>query len=144
MPVAAARSRTPRRLSPDEGFIALIIGAMEANDHTAPDEAARAQHILSSMARFRNRDGNYIGRIVEDMRRMTRDHAAGTMIDAACRAIPPRRRGAALAIVADVILVDGKMQRGERSFLSSVAEQLQQPPAAARAIVDVIRLRNQA
>lgn len=134
----------PRRLSADEAFIALIIGAMEANNHTAPDEAARAQHIVWSMARFRNRNGATIGRLIASMRQMAHDYAPEAVIGVACRAIPERLRGAAFAIVADVILVDGRVQRGERRFLLAVAEQLGQPPAQAKAILDVIRLKNRA
>ena len=117
---------------------------MEANDHTAPEEAARAQHIVWSMSRFRNRGGDAIGRLIEGMRQLTRDYPAEEMIAAACRAIPPRLRGPAFAIAADVILVDGKVQRDERRFLMSVAKRLGQSPAQAKDILDVIRLKNAA
>ena len=136
--------RRPRRLTADEAFIALIIGAMEANGHTAPDEAARAQHIVWSMSRFRNRNGAAVGRLIADMKRMVHDDAPEDVIGAACRAIPAKLRGAAFAIVADVTLVDGRVQRGERRFLLSVAEQLRQPPSQTKSILDVIRLKNKA
>jgi tellurite resistance protein len=144
MTAARVRSPRPRRLSPDEGFIALIVAAMDANNHTAPEEAARAQHIVWSMARFRNRNGATVGRLIATMKQMVHDYAAEDVIAAACRAIPARLRGAALAICADVILVDGRVQRDERRFLLSVAAQLKQQPAETRAILDVIRLKNRA
>jgi len=129
-----------RRLSADEAFVALIIAAMEANDHSAPEEAQRAQHIVHSMSRFRKR-GDAVGRLIFDMKQMRREHAPDAIIAAACRAIPPRLRKSAFAIVADIILADRRLQGIERRFLSSVAKQLEQTPADTNAILDAIRIR---
>jgi tellurite resistance protein len=133
--------KTIRRLSGDEALIALIIGAMEANNHTAPEEAARAQHLVWSMPRFHGRSGAHLGRLIAAMKQMAHDYPPEIVIAAACRAIPARRRGAALAVVADVLVV-GRLQRDERRFLLSVAKQLGQSPAQTKAILDVIRLKN--
>ncbi len=46
--VDKARSTRPRRvrkLELDEALIALFIGAMDANDHVAREELARAHHL---------------------------------------------------------------------------------------------------
>ena len=142
MTVADSVRRHPHRLSADEAFIALMIAAMEANHHTAPEEAARAQHIVSSMSRFRRKNAAAIGRLIATMKQMAHDYDPLEVVTAACRAIPSRLRGAAFAVVADVILVDGRVQSEERRFLQSVASQLGQSPARAKAILDAIRLKN--
>jgi hypothetical protein len=144
MTIAAGVSRHPRRLSADEAFIALIIAAMEANNHTAPEEAARAQHIVSSMSRFRRKNGATMGRLIGTMKQMAHDYDPLEVVTAACRAIPARLRGAAFAVVADVILVDGRLQSEERRFLQSVANQLGRSPAQTKGILDAIRLKNKA
>jgi hypothetical protein len=38
-------------------LIALFIGAMNANDHVAPDEAARVHNLIWSARRFRRKQG---------------------------------------------------------------------------------------
>jgi hypothetical protein len=43
---------------------------MEANNHTAPEEAARAQHIVSSMSRYRRKNGAALGRLIGSMKQM--------------------------------------------------------------------------
>jgi tellurite resistance protein len=144
MSTAPTRQRRPRKLSTDEAFIALIIGAMEANGHAAPEEAARAQHILSSMSRFRRRKQSDVGRLIAAMKQMTHDRDPLDMVAAACRAIPSRLRGSAFAVVADVILIDGRLERDERRFLRAVGTQLGQPPAVTRILLEDIRLKNQA
>jgi tellurite resistance protein len=142
MTTAAGVRRHLRRLTADEAFIALIIAAMDANNHTAPEEAARAQHIVFSMARFRRRNAATVGRLIATMKQMAHDYDPLEVVTAACRAIPSRLRSAAFAIVADVILVDGRVQSGERQFLRSVARQLGRSPAQAKTILDAIRVKN--
>lgn len=144
MTIAARVRHHPRRLSADEAFIALIIAAMEANNHTAPEEAARAQHIVSSMSRFHRKNAATVGRLIAAMKQMAHDYDPLEVVTVACRAIPSRLRGAAFAVVADVILVDGRVQSEERQFLRSVASQLGQSAAQTKAILSAIRLKNRA
>lgn len=132
-----------RRLSVDEAFIALMIAAMEANGHAAPAEAARAQRIITSMARFRGRPAT-VGRLIARMKRMAGDRAPEEVVAAACGAIPGRLRGPALAVAADLVIVDGRLDAPERKFLSSVATHLGQTRRQARTILDVVRLKNRA
>ena len=49
----SARQRRGKRLELDEALIALFIGAMNANDHVAREELARAHHLIWSTKRFR-------------------------------------------------------------------------------------------
>ncbi len=58
----------PGRLRVDEALIALLIGAMNANDHVSPEEGARAHHIIWSMRRFRRKPGEAVERTIEQMR----------------------------------------------------------------------------
>lgn len=54
--------RRSRRLSLDEAFIALLIGAMDANGRVSRDELARAHHLIWSMKRYRRKSGEHVGR----------------------------------------------------------------------------------
>ena len=111
-------------LSADQAFIALIIAAMEANDHAAPEEAARAERLVRSLSRFRRRRRPSVGRLIAEMKSYCAATAPAAVVDAACRAIPPRARTAAFAAVADLLAVDGRLDRSEHRFLRDVAEQL--------------------
>lgn len=50
---AGSAPRPGRRLGPDEALIALFIGAMNANDHVAREELARAHHRIRAEAASR-------------------------------------------------------------------------------------------
>jgi Tellurite resistance protein TerB len=107
------------KLDADDAFIALLIAAMDASGHVSAEEAARAHNIIWSMRRFRHRSGDAVGRRIERMRTLVEKRSASPVIEAAARQIPTRLRRAAFAVAADLVLVDGRMERLERRFRGS-------------------------
>jgi uncharacterized tellurite resistance protein B-like protein len=138
-----ARRRSLPRLSTDQAFIALLIGAMEANQHTSPEEAARAQHIVQSMRRYRRR-GAVAGRLIAKMKELVEAHGALAVVAAACRAIPKPSQSAAFAVVADLVLVDGRIEPAERDFLYGVAADLELDRRRVAAMIELLRIKNRA
>jgi tellurite resistance protein len=143
--------RSPKRqpvgldkLDPDDAFIALLIVAMDASGHVSAEEAARSHNIIWSMRRFRHRSGETVGRKIERMRTLVEKHGAPSVIEAAAREIPTRLRPAAFAVAADLVLVDGRMERLEGRFLRQLAADLGLARQTAKSILDVIRLKNSA
>lgn len=136
-----ARRRSLPRLSTDEAFIALLIGAMEANQHTSPEEAERAQHIVQSMRRYRRR-GAAAGRWIAEMKVLVEEHGALAVVAAACRAIPKPSRSAAFAVVADLVLVDGRIEPAEQDFLRGVAADLKLDRRRAATMIELLRIKN--
>lgn len=143
--VTKARRRTPvrGRMSVDEALIALFIGAMNANGHESPDEAARAHHLIWSTQRFRQRAGDEVDRLIGLVRQQLRDGDTQAIIDRAATAIPADLRPAAFAVLVDLLLADGELEKQEQGFLRTLASRLELSPKAGRQIVDVIRLKNQ-
>lgn len=131
-------------LTIDDAFIALFIAAMHANDHMSAAEAARAQHLIWSMKRFRRKSGETVGRIIERMRQFVSEHGAGTVLASAARAIPARLRLPAFALATDVLLSDGTIEPTERRFLHKLAADFRLDIGEARRIVEVMLIKNQA
>ena len=128
----------------DDAFIALLIAAMDASGHVSAEEAARAHHIIWSMRRFRHRSGETVGRKIERVRGLIERHGSSRIIEASATKIPSRLRGAAFAVAADLVLVDGRLERAERRFLESLAAHLRLTPVTGRRILQVIRIKNSA
>jgi tellurite resistance protein len=131
-----------RKLELDEAFIALFIGAMNANRQVTPEEAARAHHLIWSTRRFRRKSGETVGRLIDRMKVLLEDQAAQVVIDAAARTIPARQRASAFALVTDLLLADGKVDTQERRFLQRLSADLQIPRGTARQIVEVMLVKN--
>ena len=134
----------PYDLDTDDAFVAVLIAAMDASGHASPAEAERAHHIIWSMRRFHDREGGDVERRIERMRTLIGEHGAAAILAAAAGQIPERLRPSAFAIAADLVLVDGRMERLESTFLRRLSVDLGLDAAAADRILDVIRIKNSA
>jgi tellurite resistance protein len=132
------------RLSVDEAFLAILIGAMDANRHVSREELARAHHIIWSMKRFRRKSGERVGRLIEAMRTAVEEHGAQPLMAAAGRVIPARLRPAAFAVSADLVLADGRMEPAERRFLARLAADLGLEPQTTATILEAMLVKNSA
>ncbi len=136
------RARGTRKLRPDEALIALFIGAMNANGHVAPDELRRAHHLIWSTRRFRRKSGETVGRLIDRMKTLLEERDAAAVLDTAARSIPAALRAPAFAIVADLLLADGRIDAQERRFLRRLAVNVGIDAAAAAGVIDVMLLKN--
>lgn len=143
--MAKSRSRAGARVKKlrlDEALIALFIGAMNANGHVAREELARAHHLIWSTKRFRRKAGETVDRLIGRMKQVIEEQDAAAVMRAAARAVPARLRPPAYAVVADLLLADGKIDAGERKFLRDLAVELAIPSGVARQLVDAMLVKN--
>ena len=131
-------------LDTDDAYIAVLLAAMDASGHTSADEAERAHHIIWSTRRFRDRDGAEIDERIERVRALMAEQGTAPVLDASASAIPDRLRPAVFAVAADLVLVDGRLERLESEFLRRLAGTLDLDAAAADRILEVIRIKNSA
>jgi tellurite resistance protein len=115
---------------------------MNANEHVAREELARAHHLIWSTRRFRRKSGETVGRLIDRMKTLLEDQDAATVTDNAAMAVPARLRRSAFAVVADLLLADGKIDRGERRFLQRLAGNFEIPSRIAADTVDVMLVKN--
>jgi len=140
---AGAHAEPAVRLDLDQALIALVVGAMNANDHVAGDEAARAHHLIWSTRRFRRKSGDTVGRLIEDMRALIEARGPVAVMDAAVAALPVRLRPAAFALLTDLLLADGTIDSRERRFLRTIGSKMGIEPERLQQVVDVVLLKNQ-
>ena len=84
-----------KRLDLDEALIALFIGAMDANDHVAREELARAHHLIWSTKRFRRKSGETVGRLIARMKKLLEEQDPSAVMEAAAKSIPAKLRPSA-------------------------------------------------
>ena len=137
-----SRGSRIKRLDLDEALIALFIGAMNANDHVAREELARAHHLIWSTKRFRRKSGETVGRLIERMKRLLEEQEPAAVMEAAARGIPAKLRPSAFAIVADLLLADGKIDAGERKFLRRLAVDFDIGARVASQVIEAMLVKN--
>ena len=137
-----SRTIRSRVMTLDQAIIAVLVGSMMANDHVWPEERARAHGTTWSMRRFRRRSGDTVGRLIESVRQRIVADGPTVTVSQASKVIPSSIRPSVLAVAADLMLVDGTLQRQERQFLGELARQLKIAPALSLQIVKAISIKN--
>lgn len=143
--MARKTTRSPRRrgrFTIDQALIAVMIGAMEANEHTSRQEAQRAHHMIWSMRRFRHRDGEDVDELIDAVRGRMEESGVEAVLEQAVGTLPARLRQSAFAVAADLVLADAALQRSERRFLMGLAADLGLPPQLAQEILRVMLIKN--
>jgi tellurite resistance protein len=131
-----------KRLTLDEALIALFIGAMNANDHVSREELARAHHLIWSTKRFRRKSGEAVGRLIDRMKRLLEKQDPVAVMEAAARGIPAKLRPSAFAIVADLLLADGKIDARERKFLHRLTADFDIRARVASQVIEAMLVKN--
>lgn len=143
LPGRAGRTPPKRRLlTLDQSVIAVLIAAMDANQHVSAEEAARAHHIIWSMRRFRRRRGEAVDRLIESVRDRIKEHGIAAVLEQAVRVIPARLRPAAFAVAIDLMLADTTLERAERRFVTRLATALKVRGGLADDILRVMLIKN--
>jgi tellurite resistance protein len=138
----AVHRKSARKLGTDEALIALFIGAMNANDNVAREELARAHHLIWSTRRFRRRSGETVGRLIDRMKQLLEEEDAAAVTEHAAKAVPAGLRPSAFAVVADLLLADGKIDARERRFLRQLAVNFRMPIRVATNVIDALLVKN--
>lgn len=136
------KDATVAPLEVDDALLAVLIGAIHANDHMSADEGARAHHLIWSTRRFRHKSGDVVNRQIDRLRQLMERRGTSEVVEVAARALPPRLRKSAFAVAADLILVDGKLEGSERRFLTELALNLGLDKETTATILDVIVVKN--
>jgi hypothetical protein len=76
------------------------------------------------------------------MKRLLEERDVAAVMESAAKAIPAKLRGSAFALVADLLLADGKVDARERRFLQRLAVSLGIPARVATDVVDAMLLKN--
>lgn len=140
--LGSVRTKSEKKLDLDEALIALFIGAMNANGHVAREELARAHHLIWSTRRFRRKSGESVDRLIDRMKRLLEQQDPPAVIESAARAVPAKLRPSAFAVVADLLLADGKIDARERKFLQRLAVDFKIPVRMATNVVDALLVKN--
>jgi hypothetical protein len=135
---------TRGRVSLDQAIIAVLIAAMDANEHVSREEAWRAHHIIWSMRRFRNRPGEKVDRLIGTVRTRMMERGKDSVLREAIRALPAHMRPSAFAVAVDLMLADAKLEPAEKRFVKGLAVELKIQPGLADDLIRAMVIKNTA
>jgi tellurite resistance protein len=104
---------------------------------------ARAHHLIWSTKRFRRKSGETVGRLIERMKSLVEEEDSAAVMEAAAKGIPAKLRPPAFAVVADLLLADGKIDARERKFLRTLAVDFNIRARVASQVIEAMLVKNQ-
>ena len=131
------------KLSVDEALIALLVAAIEINQHASAEEAARAERVVHDVPRLRRLSRVRRGEIIERMKAAVGDYGAAAVMTAASHQLPPALRQTAMVSIARVMLAHG-LDRAEGAALLDVAAHFGFSPRDTAAAIDQARRQQSA
>jgi uncharacterized tellurite resistance protein B-like protein len=138
-----ARTQKKRgRLTQDQAVIAVLIAAMDANQHVSREEAWRAHHLIWSMRRFRRQPGEKVDRLIGIVRDRMQRFGPSAVLEDAALTLEARLRLPVFAVAIDLMLADAALERSERAFIKRLAAALDIRPRDADAIVRAMLIKN--
>ena len=148
---AILKPRQPA-LSPEEAFLAILMGAARADGSVAPEEA---QEIAALTGRTITLSGLSASKISEIQRRVEGKFEAegiDKVLTNACHAVlhekdskPDEVRLKAESVLAhaiDLVFADRELHEAEQEYIEQLAEQLEISPGRVRDIASVIEIKN--
>lgn len=138
----ARSQKKPGRLTQDQAVIAVLIAAMDANQHVSREEAWRAHHLIWSMRRFRRQPGEKVDRLIGVVRDRMQRFGPSVVLDEAALTLDARLRLPVFAVAVDLMLADAALERSERTFIKRLGATLDIRPRDADAIVRAMLMKN--
>jgi tellurite resistance protein len=108
----------------------------------AREELARAHHLIWSTRRFRRKSGETVGRLIDRMKRLLEEEDPAAVTDRAAIIVPAKLRPSAFAVVADLLLADGKIDAKERRFLNRLALNFRIDTSTAHKVIEAMLVKN--
>jgi hypothetical protein len=129
-------------LTTRQAFAALVLGALNSDGRSAPEETLRINDLFNSTRLFRQQSTEPAQVVLEHVLELFAIHGLGPVVTTAAKVLPPELRAPVFTIAVDLVMADGQASGEERKFIDGLQELLQVPDETAMKIVEVIIIKN--
>jgi tellurite resistance protein len=131
------------RLSPQEAFAGILMGASACDGHFAEDETRGLVNSLIRMKLFSRFSEKQFDQMLDRLHGMIKRNGVPALIERCIPSLPPELRDTAYANACNIVLADGVAEQAEREFMNRLQHQLGIDNNSATAIVQVMVIKNQ-
>jgi tellurite resistance protein len=131
------------RLSPQEAFAGILMGASACDGHFADDETQGLVSALMRMKLFSRFTEKQFNQTLDRLHGMIKRAGVPALIDRCIPSLPTDLRDTAFANACNIVLADGVAEQAERDFINRLQQLLGLDNNSATAIVQVMVIKNQ-
>ncbi len=130
------------RLSPQESFAGVLLGASACDGHIADDEVQGLVTALIRMKLFQRYTDRQYNQALNKLHGILKKHGVDALIDGCVKTLPPELHKAAFANACDIVLADGIVEPDEKAFINRLRDKLQLDSKLAKSIAEVMVIKN--
>lgn len=125
-----------KKLSPEEAVAAIVMVAVYANGQPSEEESEEAINIINTQDIFDSYSVDEFQEMINKITKLLNEEGIGVLFRTAVASITDDLAEIAFQAVAEMVLVDQKIDEDEESFLSQLAEALDISEDVAQDMID--------
>lgn len=135
-------SEKSRKLSPQEAFAGILLGASACDGHISDEEAENLTAAVGRMKLFQRVNEREFSQVMNKLLGILKKKGHDVLIEGCCSALPEDLANAAFANACNIVLADGTVDSDEKEFIDGLRKKLNVEPTVAKSIAQVMVIKN--
>ncbi len=131
-----------RKLSPQESFAGILLAASACDGHISDEEAANLTVSVGRMKLFQRVNEKEFSQVMDKLLGFLKKKGPDALLEACCENLPKELINSAFANAINIVLADGTVDSDEKEFIETLRKHLAVEPATAKAIAQVMVIKN--
>ena len=131
-----------KKLSPPEAFAGILIAASACDGHISDEEAANLSTAVGRMRLFQKVNDKQFGQVIDKLMGILKKKGPDVLLEGCCQSLPKDLSVSAFANACNIVLADGVVDSDEKEFIEKLRSELEVEPATAKAIAQVMVIKN--
>ncbi len=133
---------TTRKLSPQESFAGILLAAGACDGHISDEEAENLTTSVGRMKLFARVNEKEFSQVMDKLLGLLKKKGPEALMEACAETLPKELVNAAFANAVNIVLSDGSVDSDEKEFIENLRKKLQVEPPVAKAIAQVMVIKN--
>lgn len=131
-----------RKLTPQESFAGILLAASACDGHISDEEASNLTASVSRMKLFQRVNEKEFAQVMNKLLGILKKKGPDTLIEGCTESLPKDLSNAAFANACNIVLADGVVDQEEKDFIEKLRTKLSVEPNTAKAIAQVMVIKN--
>lgn len=131
-----------KKLSPQQAFAGILLAATACDGHVSDTEADSLMTAVGRMKLFQRVSDKEFSQVMNKLMGVLKKQGPEGLIDGCCAALPKELANAAFANACNLVLADGVVDTDEKEFIERLREKLGLDNNVAKAIAQVMVIKN--
>ncbi len=130
------------RLSPQEAFAGILMGATACDGHLADDEVNGLCVALTRMKLYERMNDKQFNQMLNKLYGVIKKKGVEFLIDGCVEQLPTGLEKTAFANACDIVLADGVIEDDEKEFIEKLRKKLNLEGPVAKVIAEIMVVKN--